>query len=190
MVFSHSFQAVVLHETAIFSGNGQTRPFALVERVEEALKWLKEANSPLFLITDTNPDLAQKKLASFGITEIFTHAGMSGIIQTHPHENPALKSNPHEPRVFYRPLLDRGITPSQCLSVVGIPAEIKSSLRTGISNILAYYGSPDVQFGETTSLKESFIRIYEGNTNLNGLGTMALYSEMPSLLWTMKPNRH
>lgn len=90
----HSFDCVIFYDETVFHGNLESSTLGLMERVRDALEWLKKTDKPIFLVTQSDPAEIAKTLEHFALTDIFTHDGQSAVIQSHQHENGAIRALP------------------------------------------------------------------------------------------------
>jgi len=177
MRISHAFDAILFHVSAVMcETDGQLES---VYDVRRALQALEHQNKPVLLVTNQSEKDTRDYLEALKLRQFFESNGASQII----------KQDVDEDQRFYRPLLDMDITPSQCLAVAAQWEEVKPTLTTGISNIIGFYGSQAVPFGQALDLKDSFRRVYEGRTSAQNLTTIGLYSELPVKLMSMRPTR-
>ena len=126
--------------------------------------------------------MAELALNEFGLVDVFTHAGELQIIEAHKHENPAVAALPNQSPLYYRPLIDKGFSQNQCLAVAASIEDVRSAKDTGISNIIGFYGSPDIPFGETASHQQWL-------TEKGAIRTMVGYFELSETMWGMRPHQ-
>jgi phosphoglycolate phosphatase-like HAD superfamily hydrolase len=177
------FEGVVFHTDAVFYGAKGEKP-TLMPRITEAFNYLQSGGYRLILATSDLNSTSQI-VEQLSLSPVFTHEGTLQICPITHSE----KQNPqYDTPIYWDGLKELGIdTQRKLMAITSRTEGIRSARSTGISNVIGYYGRPDVKFGEMQAYKGSLlrnIRAQSGATQVIGN-----YAELPETMFYMRPTQ-
>jgi beta-phosphoglucomutase-like phosphatase (HAD superfamily) len=178
---SAQFSAVVFHEDAVFLQQREGQPEAVMPRLHEALTHLQDQDFEIILAAHDRAQ-ASARLAATNLSQAFTRTGKLQICE--------MERQPEEhaftPATYWRGLHALGHEEKgSTFAVTGTADGIRSARASGISNVIGFYGSPDVPFGQVHSLRDSLSRDVAPLAGTNHL--MENYAALPEVVFHMRP---
>lgn len=176
------FEGAVFHIDAVISKGDNGVPAGPMPRIKEAFNYLQSEGYKIILATE-NVKQAAKILKQHGLTDTFIHEGILQIVQ--------LKKSPKhhhdkEPLVYYEGLKKLSIkSPKKLLAIASNPDDIRSARMSGITNVIGYAGSPDIEFGQVSARRDALTRDIR-----MGSGTPYVienYADLPSIMFGLSP---